>query len=46
MTHSNVDEHRLLRKLAAAGAAGQINNIWTIGYRLGFPAAGTAGAPS
>ena len=46
MTHSNVDEHHLPRKLAHAGAAGRIKNIRGIEYRLGLPAASTAGSPS
>lgn len=46
MTHSNVDEHHLPRKLAHVGAAGRIKNIRGIEYRLGLPAASTAGAPS
>jgi hypothetical protein len=46
MTHSNVDEHRLPRKLGHAGAAGRIKNVRGIEYRLGLPAAGAAGAPS
>jgi len=37
---------RLRRKLADAGQAGRIENVWGVGYRLGLPATSAAGVRS